>query len=119
VSEFLLNLAGIGVLLTPFIFIMLYLGYGNRFRAAAGRALVVWGGGSFILGSIFFLHHPLGLSTDNVPWVGWYQVIGSFLFIAGGIWLITLAVRANGRWPWQRDQDGSGPGEAAGGQLPD
>jgi hypothetical protein len=102
VRELLLNVTGVAVLVVPLLCMILYVGYGNRFRATAGRAIMVWDSGSAMLGSIFFLHHPLGWSTD-IRWVAWYQICGSLLFVTGVTWLMGLMVLANERWPWQED----------------
>lgn len=106
-TDLFLNITGTAALVLPILFMAVYFAYGNRFRAPAGRAIMVWAGGSGLLGSIFFIHHPVGISTgrhgeDAV--VSWYQITGITIFVIGVIWLIALGVRANGRWPWRRDR---------------
>jgi hypothetical protein len=98
----LLDAASIAGVLIPLIFMLSYVGYGNRFRAPVGRALMVLGLGSMGLMSIFFVHHPLGISTADSTWAAWYQIVVSAVFCAAMGWVTSIMVRANGRWPWQR-----------------
>ena len=91
-------LTGLAAWLT---FIGLYAGYGNRLRTPAGRAFMIMAAGGAAIFVPLVLHHPLGLSTDVVPWVAWVQVAGTAMSCAGAVYLIVIGVRANGRWPWQ------------------
>jgi hypothetical protein len=101
-TDFLNSAANIAGLLLWVLFMVMYIAYGNRLRAPAGRAFMIMSLGYLAILIPLLLHHPLGLSTDVVTWVAWTQFAGVGLSCVGTAWLIVIGIRANGRFPWQR-----------------
>jgi hypothetical protein len=104
-TDLLISIASCGGLLLCLSFIAIYLAYGNRLRKPAGRAFMIMDFGSTALFTLLVLRHPAGFNTDTDAWYAWLQVAGETAFCVGLVYLISIGVRANGRWPWQKGAD--------------
>jgi hypothetical protein len=100
-AEHLIDLVTVLALAAVLAFAGLYLGYGNRWRSPAARALLVMTAGYALALVSLALHHPLALSVSD-PVVAWLQFAATFASSCGTLALIWLLIKANGRWPWQR-----------------
>jgi hypothetical protein len=104
-SNFWISAVAIGALVTWLAFMVLYVAYGNRLRAPAGRAIVTFSFGYALLLVPTILRHPFGLMTANNSAFAWFQGISTLVGMVGAAALIWLTVRANGRWPWQKGDE--------------
>jgi hypothetical protein len=103
-TNLLISIASAGGLLLCLTFIVIYLAYGNRLQRPAGRAFMIMDFGSTGLFILLVLRHPGGVTTD-VAWYAWVQVFCESAFCTGMLYLISIGIRAAGRWPWQRGGD--------------
>jgi hypothetical protein len=104
-ANFADSAANVAGLVAWAVFAVLYIGYGNRFRAPAGRAVVTMSLGYAVVLTVLLVHHPLGISALVSKADAWFQAGAVALSCGGTVLMTALMVRANGRWPWQRKED--------------
>jgi hypothetical protein len=101
--------AAIGSFILWVAFIGSYIAYGNRFRSAAGRALMVMSFGYAMVLIPQILRHPFGIMTDKSLWFTWFQISAITMSAVGTLAILALMIRANGHWPWRRPETGARP----------
>lgn len=86
-------------------FILSYIRYGNRFRAPAGRALMIMSVGYAAVLIPQILRHPFGITTATASFT-YFQIGAVCLSAAGTLAILALMIRANGFLPWKRKKKG-------------
>lgn len=96
-----IGFVAIAALVLWIIFVLSYVGYGNRFRAPAGRALMVMSLGYAAVLVPQILRHPFGVTTSSSVLFTWFQIICIALSGLGTAAILALMIRANGKPPWK------------------